>query len=61
MRYIQEYHYRLLYFREVELLFNRETQEDSVSRTDYKLLFLERNAFKDRKIQNSTKSVQEAF
>lgn len=61
MRYIQEYHCRLLYFREVELLFNREMQEDSVSRTDYKLLFLERNAFKDRNIQNSTKSVQEAF
>lgn len=27
-------------------------QEDIISRTDYKLLFLERNAFKDRKIFN---------
>lgn len=50
MRSIQEYCYRLLYFQEVELLFNRVMQEVNVSRTDYKLLFLERHGFKDEKI-----------
>lgn len=50
MRSVQEYHCRLLYFPERELLFIREMREVNFSRTDDKLLFLETHAFKDEKI-----------
>jgi len=49
MRSIQEYRYKLLYFWGVKLFFNGEMQEINFSRTDYKLLFLDRHAFKDEK------------
>lgn len=49
MRSIQEYHYRLLYFQKVELLFNREMQGVNFSRTGYKLLFLRDMLLKMRK------------
>lgn len=61
MRSIQEYCYRLSRFLEVKLIFNREMQEANVSRIDYKVLFHEKHALKDEKIQNSTKCVQDAF
>lgn len=61
MRSVQEYCYRLPHFLEVELIFNREMQEASVSRIDYKVVFGEKHTLKDEKIQNSTKCVQDAF
>lgn len=51
MRSIQEYHCRLLYFWEVELLSIREMQEVNFSRTDDKLLFLRHVLLKMRKFK----------